>query len=289
MIRSMTAYASRSLATGHGQLTWELRSVNQRYLDLSLRLPEEFRTLEPDIRSHLKAQLTRGKIEASLRFQPDPAAIGAGLKLNKALCESLLAVHEELSELSRESRGPDLVALMQWPNLIVEERPDLAEERRSALELLDATIEDLVAGREQEGRAIAAMLETRIASVEGQISRVRGQLPDIREALKARFHERLASLGENLEPGRLEAEVVLQLHKLDVDEELDRLTTHVAEVQRVLGLDEPVGRRLDFLMQELNREANTLGSKATVAETTQAAVELKVLIEQMREQVQNVE
>ncbi len=289
MIRSMTAYAASAIDSPRGTLSWELRSVNHRYLDVSLRLPEDFRPLESDIRQKFKAALDRGKVEASLRFQADAALASSEVKLNRELARALVEAHQELDGLCGGGAQPDLVRLLSWPGLVVTERPDMEEERRRALELLDSAIDAFVAARAQEGRALEAMIEARLAGIEAQVAEVRRHLPEIRSALDRRFRERLEGLKQPVEPGRIEQEVVLQLQKLDVDEELDRLDTHVAEIRRVLTLDEPVGRRLDFLMQELNREANTLGSKAAMAETGQAAVELKVLIEQMREQVQNVE
>jgi uncharacterized protein (TIGR00255 family) len=211
------------------------------------------------------------------------------LRLNAELARALVRCHDELAGLSGGAADPDLVHLLNWPGLIVQERPDFEAEREAALTLLDDAIVALIEAREQEGSAIAEMIESRLAGIETQVEAVAAHLPEIRQALDQRFRERLANLSQPVEPGRIEQEVVLQLQKLDVDEELDRLKAHVAEIRRVLGLEEPVGRRLDFLMQELNREANTLGSKAAVVETGQAAVELKVLIEQMREQIQNVE
>ncbi|NDY94261.1 YicC/YloC family endoribonuclease [Wenzhouxiangella limi] len=290
MIRSMTAYAQRSLQTDRGQLTWELRSVNQRYLDLHLRLPEEFRVLEPQVRDALKQTLNRGKVEASLRFQPDPGAESAHLTLDTQLAQRLGHLVRDLAaQTGSHAAEPDLVNLLGWPGLVTHERLDFEREHVAAVELLGEALLALVAAREQEGAAIAAMIEERLAGIEQQVAEVRAHLPEIRAGLDQRLRERLAALEQPVDPGRIEQEVVLALQKLDVDEELDRLGVHVAEIRRVLGLDEPVGRRLDFLMQELNREANTLGSKAAVVETGQAAVELKVLIEQMREQIQNVE
>ena len=289
MIHSMTAYASRSEAGELGQLTWELRSVNQRYLDVSLRLPEEFRALEPQIRERVKQRFSRGKIEIGLRYVPDPRSEAAGMVLNETLAKTLLEKFHRLQSLSKTSVQPDLVQLLSWPGVVSEQRPDFDRERERALELLSGCIDDLAAARATEGEAIAAMIRSRLDGIEEQVARVREHLPAVREALQARFSERLAQLDQDVDPGRMEQEIALQLTKLDVDEELDRLETHVAEIRRVLDLDEPVGRRLDFLMQELNREANTLGSKSVAAETSGVAVELKVLIEQMREQIQNVE
>ena len=289
MIQSMTAYASRSEAATAGQLVWELKSVNQRYLDLSTRLPEEFRILEPEIRERFKRRFNRGKIEINLRYQPDPAAESATLELNQPLAETLLAQLERLQKIAGSTAESDLGTLLSWPGMILQQRPDFDAERARALELLDRCIDDLDAARAREGTAIARMLEPRLDGIVEQVARVRKHLPAVREALRTRFNERLAGLGQDIEPGRMEQEIALQLTRLDVDEELDRLEAHVAEIRRVLALEEPVGRRLDFLMQELNREANTLGSKSVAAETTGVAVELKVLIEQMREQIQNVE
>jgi len=289
MINSMTAYATRSEAGDSGQLGWEIRSVNQRYLDLSVRLPEDFRVLEPEIRDRCKQRFSRGKIEIGLRYTPDPAREAASLSLNEALARSLLERFEQLRAMAGDRGEPDLVRLMSWPGVVVESGPDLADEHGRALRLLDACLDDLAVARRGEGGAIDAMIRARLDGVSEQIGRVREHLPSVREALERRFAERLESLGADVDPGRMEQEIALQLTKLDVDEELDRLEAHVAEIRRVLDLGEPVGRRLDFLMQELNREANTLGSKSVTSDTSGVAVELKVLIEQMREQIQNVE
>ena len=289
MIHSMTAYASRDEAGSAGQLAWELKSINQRYLDLSLRLPEGFRVLEPEIRERFKQRFSRGKVEINLRYQPDPAAEASILELNGPLATSLLDRLAELQKLAGDTSEQDLTRLLSWPGMIIERRPDFDAERARALALLDLCITDLADARAQEGRAIVGMLTPRLDAILEQVARVRGHLPAVREALQARFKDRLAGIEQEVDPGRMEQEIALQLTRLDVDEELDRLTAHVAEIRRVLELDEPVGRRLDFLMQELNREANTLGSKSVATETTGVAVELKVLIEQMREQIQNVE
>lgn len=286
----MTAYASRSAVGASGQLTWELKSVNQRYLDASLRLPEEFRVLEPEIRARLKQGFSRGKFDVTLRYQADPAAASAQPSLNEPLARALIERHRELVRLAADDfQPPDLVRLMAWPGVLSEQRPDFEAEQTIALDLLDEALEELNLAREREGQAIVEMLEPRLDGILEQSAVVREHLPAVRAALEARLRERLEGLGADIEPGRMEQEIALQLGKLDVDEELDRLEAHVAEVRRVLTLDEPVGRRLDFLMQELNREANTLGSKSIATETTGVSVELKVLIEQMREQVQNVE
>lgn len=288
MLNSMTAYASLAEAGPAGTLTWELRSVNQRYLDVNPRLPEEFRVLEPVLRERLKQRFARGKFDVGLRYQVDAGGSAAELTLNRPLAEALAARASELRELAGGGEI-DLVRLLGWPGLLAEVRVDFEAEQARAVALLDRTLEQMAEARAREGEAIAAMLESRLVAILEQIGLVRVHLPAVRAALERRMHERLEGLGVDLDPGRLEQEVALQLTRLDVDEELDRLEAHVAEIRRILAADEPAGRRLDFLMQELNREANTLGSKSVAAETTGVAVELKVLIEQMREQIQNVE
>jgi uncharacterized protein (TIGR00255 family) len=263
-----------------------VRAVNHRFLETGVRLPEELRALEPRVRERIAARLSRGKIDATLRYRAPSTA--SDLLLDERTAAQLASAAEAL-----KARFPqlatDFAALLDWPGLLV--KPDLDREglAQSALALLDRTLDEFVAGREREGDKLAVALRERLDGVERIVAELRGILPDIRAALRAKLEGRLAELRQSAEPGRVEQELVLQLSRIDVDEELDRLDAHVAEVRRVLGLDEPVGRRLDFLMQEFNREANTLASKSVDPRTTRAAVDLKVLIEQMREQVQNLE
>jgi uncharacterized protein (TIGR00255 family) len=289
MIRSMTGFARVERQYEFGRLSWEMRSVNHRYLDFSLRLPEEFRPLEPDIRNCLGQYLSRGKIEASLRYTPEAGAGSSALELNLGLAKELLVVHEELARLAGIEQQLDLSQMIKWPGLIEEKRPDPAPLQEAAMELLAETAQELQASRCREGEQMANAIRERLAGVAALTARVRQWLPEIRDGLKQKMLERLAEIAQNLDPGRIEQEVVILAQKIDVDEELDRLDAHVEEAYRVLDLDEPVGRRLDFLMQEFNRESNTLSSKSIDQRTTQTAVDLKVLIEQMREQVQNVE
>ena len=289
MIRSMTGFARVERQYEFGRLSWEMRSVNHRYLDFGLRLPEEFRPLESDIRTCLGQFLSRGKIEATLRFVAEPGAISSRLELNLGLARELLVVHEELARLAGTEQPVDINQLIKWPGLIEEKRPDPAPLQEAAMALLTQTAQELQASRSREGEQMANAIRERLAGVATLTSRVRQWLPEIRIGLKQKMLERLADLSQSLDPGRIEQEVVMLAQKIDVDEELDRLDAHVEEVYRVLDLAEPVGRRLDFLMQEFNREANTLSSKSIDQRTTQAAVDLKVLVEQMREQVQNVE
>ena len=289
MIRSMTGFARVEQQYEFGRLSWEMRSVNHRYLDFGLRLPEEFRRLESDIRTCLGQYLSRGKIEAALRLTSEPGAAGSGLKLNTPMARELIEVHSELALLAGTQDKVDVSRMLKYPGLVEEKRPDPAPLQAAAMELLVLAARELQAGRGREGEQMAAAIRERLEGVAAITTNIRLWLPQIRSALKQKMLERVADLQLTLEPGRIEQEVVILSQKIDVDEELDRLDAHVEEVYRVLGLDEPVGRRLDFLMQEFNRESNTLSSKSIDQRTTQAAVHLNVLIEQMREQVQNVE
>ncbi len=287
MLRSMTAFASAEADLGQGTLAIELRSVNHRYLELGVRLPEELRALEPALRERVAAKLARGKVDLGLRYKPATAA-AAALSLDDALVGHLAETAQALA-----ARFPQLhvefTDLLAWPGVLLQRESDPDALRTAALALLDQALDAMVEARGHEGERLGGFLRERLDAIEQLVAGVRAHLPEVRAALKARFEARLADLRQPLEPGRLEQEVVLQVQRIDVDEELDRLASHVGEARRVLGLHEAVGRRLDFLMQEFNREANTLGSKAADPRTTNAAVELKVLIEQMREQVQNLE
>ena len=289
MIRSMTGFARVERQYDFGRLSWEMRSVNHRYLDYSLRLPEEFRPMEADIRKCLGQYLSRGKIEASLRFFEAADATGSGLELNLALARELLDVHGEMARMAQSKKKPDISQMLKWPGLIEQKRPDPEPLQIAAMELLIEAAQELQTGRGREGKQMASAIRERLIGVTALTTNIRSWLPDIRMALKQRMQDRIADLPQPLDPGRIEQEVAILSQKIDVDEELDRLDAHVEEVYRVLELTEPVGRRLDFLMQEFNRESNTLSSKSVDQRTTQAAVDLKVLIEQMREQVQNVE
>jgi len=288
MIRSMTAFASAERQTPWGTLGCELRAVNHRYLELSVRAPEELRVLEPALRERIGAKVQRGKLELSLRLRAAPDAASATLRLNEPLLDQLAAASRAFGP-----RFPgltvDFATLLALPGVVQQDGIDSAGLQGEALALAEETIAEFLRAREREGEMLAATLRERLAGVEAACAQVRQWLPEIRAGLRTRLEARFAELAPALDPGRLEQEFVLWLQKLDVDEELDRLATHLAEARRVLGLREAVGRRLDFLMQEFNREANTLGSKSVDARTSQVAVELKVLIEQMREQVQNLE
>ena len=287
MLRSMTAFASAEADTGHGTLAIELRSVNHRYLELGLRLPDELRSLEATVRERVAAKLSRGKVDLGLRWKPavpDASAIAVDDALVTRLADTAQMLAAKFPQLH-----VDFAALLGWPGVLLDRETDQESLREAALALLDSALAEMVATRAREGERLGGFMRERLDGIERIVADVRTCLPEIRAALRARFDAKLAELKLPLEPGRVEQEVVLQVQRIDVDEELDRLTAHVAEARRIFGLKEAVGRRLDFLMQEFNREANTLGSKSADPRTTNAAVELKVLIEQMREQVQNLE
>jgi uncharacterized protein (TIGR00255 family) len=285
----MTGFASLERQYEFGRLSWEMRSLNHRYLEFSLRLPEEFRVLEPQIRKSLGKFLSRGKIDASLRFQLSSDAVGSNIALNSGLAESLIGLHAQMQKLSGKEESPNLGSLMRWPGVVEEQLPDPAPMHKAAMELLEEAAAELQAGRRREGEQMANAINERLEGIVTWVGNVREWLPEIRDALRQKMLDRVADLKQPLDPGRLEQEVSFLAQKVDVDEELDRMDAHVEEVRRALELGEPVGRRLDFLMQEFNRESNTLSSKSVDQRTSQAAVELKVLIEQIREQVQNIE
>jgi uncharacterized protein (TIGR00255 family) len=288
MLRSMTAFARREQPSAWGTITWELRSVNHRYLEATLRLPEALRGLESLARERVGAVLSRGKVEGSLKLQAAGAAQTA-ITLNLPLVERLLEVAGELEHMMGPGTGLRLVDVLRWPGVVNEVEPDLDEIRQAILDSLDAALAELIATREREGERTGELLRHRCAALRTQVARVRARRPEVLTRWREKLLSRLAEIPADADPHRLEQELVLIAQRLDVDEELDRLDTHLDEIEAVLERPEPVGRRLDFLMQELNREANTLSSKAADADTTRASVEIKVLIEQMREQIQNLE
>ena len=269
----MTAFASAESDTGQGSLSIEIRSVNHRYLELGLRLPEELRSLEPQVRERVAAKLSRGKVDLGMRYKP-AVAEAAAIVLDDALVARLGETAQTLATKFPQL-NVDFVSLLGWPGVMIERETDADSLRASALAVVDQALGEMVASREREGARLGGFLRERLDAIEKIVADVRGHLPDVRAAMRARFDTKLAEIKQPLEPGRIEQEIVLQLQRIDVDEELDRLTAHIAEARRTLGLKEAVGRRLDFLMQEFNREANTLGSKAADPRTTNAAVELR--------------
>ena len=288
MPRSMTGFGRSEISFNGGSLTWEVRSVNHRYLEPHFRLPDTQRQLEPALRDLLRKQLSRGKLEATLQLNLGKTGADS-LLLDKARVD---AVVEAVSQLGR-SNAPlgsiNPLELLRWPGVVVEDTPDQDALNASVLSGFTAALEQLSDNRAREGRGLAEFIEQRLVTIGEQVALVRGLMPTILQAQKDKLHARLAELKGQLDQDRVEQEIVLLAQKADVDEELDRLTAHLAEVRHTLAKKEPIGRRLDFLMQELNREANTLASKSSDVEITRIGVGMKVLIEQMREQVQNIE
>ncbi|MCG7966468.1 MAG: YicC family protein [Candidatus Thiodiazotropha taylori] len=288
MISSMTAFAREEYRGELGNMSWEIRSVNHRYLEAFLRLPEELRALEPSIRERLNNRLGRGKLDVSLKYKAGGGG-DANLCINQRLVEQLIDADQQLAdmvELDPSMRSGDL---LRWPGVLEEEERDYTPVKAQAMQLLETALDSLIDNRLREGQRLGEIIALRCDALASEVGRVRGLMPDVLEAVRSRIKDRLNEVMEELDESRVEQEMVLLAQRLDVDEELDRLETHIEEVRRVLGSDEPIGRRLDFLMQELNREANTLTSKSNSVEVTRSAVEMKVLIEQMREQVQNLE
>ncbi len=284
-IRSMTASATAERATAWGALGCELRSVNHRFLELGVRLPEELRGFESALRERVSARIGRGKIDLVLRLR---APAGASLGLDEAVVARLGELARTLDAHFPQMRV-EFTELLQYPGVLQVAGIDAEALQAEALAVLDAALDAFVAAREREGGKLAETIRERARRIEAIVADVRGLIPAIRTGQRQKLDARLADLGTAVDPGRLEQELVLWLQKLDVDEELDRLSSHLDELQRVLGQGGPAGRRLDFLLQEFNREANTLGSKSVDARTSNASVELKVLIDQIREQIQNIE
>ncbi len=284
----MTGFARREHAAAFGQLAWELRTVNHRYLEVSLRLPEDFRAAEGEFRQAIAATVRRGKVEAALYFRATATA-APQFELNDELLDRLVERAAAVRQRLGDAAGIGVVDLLRWPGVVREPERDTTPLAAAAQALLEETLSALTASRAGEGGRIAEMLLGRAASVERLANDVTARLPEVRERIRTRLNERLRQVSLDANSERLEQEIVIALAKMDVDEELDRLRSHVTELRNVIASGEPAGRRLDFLMQEFNREANTLSSKSQDVETTRAAVEIKVLVEQMREQVQNVE
>ncbi len=287
MVHSMTAFARVERAVAHGTLSWELRSVNHRYLEPHLRLPDAFRDLEGAVREALRQGVSRGKIECTLRLAE--AGGGEELQVDRVRAAQLIAAAESVAALIKQPAPLNPLEVLAWPGVLVADAADPQAMNAAALELFGEALAELRSGRGREGAELARLLDERLDAIVGEVAALREQVPQMLAGQRQKILDRFAEMRAELDPQRLEQELVLLAQKSDVAEELDRLSTHVGEVRRVLKTGGAAGRRLDFLMQELNREANTLGSKAFDPRSTQAAVNLKVLIEQMREQVQNIE
>ncbi len=288
MTASMTAFSRQQMEQDWGSLTWEIRSVNHRYLETSVRLPEVFRGLENSIREAVRKRLNRGKVECQLRFQ-GVESTASDISINQDLVAQLIKANKDIQQQLDAENEISSMEILRWPGVIAEQQLDTDSLAKEALALFGQALDDLVGTREREGAELEGFLQQRIDSIRAIVAELREKMPNILAAQRQSLMDKLEELKAELEPTRLEQEVALLAQKADVDEELDRLDSHLKEVERILKAKGQKGRRLDFLMQELNREANTLSSKSIVVDTTLGAVELKVLIEQMREQIQNIE
>ncbi|MCU8032043.1 YicC/YloC family endoribonuclease [Shewanella sp. SM73] len=287
MIQSMTAYARIEHKAQWGTASWEIRSVNQRYLETYLRLPEQFRSFEPVLRDRLRKRLNRGKVEVNLRYELADNSNNE-LQLNQALAKQLLGAATWLKQEAGQG-DVNLTDILRWPGVLASGEQDMDAIGADLMTAFDSAIDQFIEARGREGEAIKDMLLSRLDGVSEQIAIVREHMPNVMLYQREKLINRLAEIKGELDPARIEQEMVLLAQKQDVAEEMDRLEAHVAEARRILKKGGSEGRRLDFMMQEFNRESNTLASKSISTEITSAAVELKVLIEQMREQIQNVE
>jgi uncharacterized protein (TIGR00255 family) len=287
MIRSMTGFARRERQFPWGLLAWEIKTVNHRFLELGCRLPEEFRAAESDFRAAVAAAVKRGKVECALHFKPTVTA--AALEVDGELLASLTLRAQQIAVQAGNAARINVLDLLRWPGVIRDATRDAAPMIAAAQGLLAEALSDLSRSRDSEGGRLRDALEQRCAGLIELAQRVSDRLPEIRTRMRTKLLDRIAQLAADVDQGRIEQELAILAQRLDVDEEIDRLRGHVTEVRKTFEGPEPAGRRLDFLMQELNREANTLSSKSQDIETTRAGVDMKVLIEQMREQVQNIE
>ena len=288
MIHSMTAFSRQTLNNDKGLMVLELKSVNHRFSEIALRLPDDLRLIEPKIRERIGQALKRGKVDCTLRYRT-PELVESNIDIDQDLLHKLLTISNTLEAKVAHSAPINVIELMKWPGVLKAPEQDMSELGEQALAMLDDALLELQETRAREGRQIELVIKDKCQKMTAQVGKVADKLPEIIENMRTRLVERLAEFKAELDEVRLEQEMVFLINKSDVAEELERLGTHITEVERVLDKGGPVGRRMDFLMQELNREANTLGSKSIDTEMTKASVELKVLIEQIREQVQNLE
>ena len=287
MIQSMTAYARIEHKADWGTASWEIRSVNQRYLETYLRLPEHFRSLEPVLRDRLRKRLNRGKVEVNLRYDLNEGD-SSELQLNQELAKQIINAANWVKDEAKQGEL-NVVDVLRWPGVMSSSEQDMDALGKDLLNAFNLAINQFIEARGREGEAINTMLQTRLDQIVDQVAVVREHMPAVMQWQRDKLTNRLAEITGELDPARMEQEMVLMAQKMDVAEEMDRLDAHVAETRLILKKGGAQGRRLDFMMQEFNRESNTLASKSISAEVTAAAVELKVLIEQMREQIQNVE
>lgn len=289
MPRSMTGFARAEATIADTTVIWELRSVNHRYLETHFRLPDTARELESTLREQLRKSLHRGKVEISLSIKSDAADSNSDLTINLPLLRQLTTAINTVEKEAESLTPSTAIDLLKWPGVMTSPEQDREQLLEGLKSSFNEALKTLVSHREREGAEIKNMIDQRLSGISENVVEVRKILPEIQTAQQQKIKEKLDALNVEIDQSRFEQELVYLLQKSDVDEELDRLDAHVIEVKRALSDKGSIGRRLDFLMQELNREANTLSSKSIVADTTQAAVDLKVLIEQMREQIQNIE
>lgn len=288
-MQSMTAFAAQAVETDLGRLTCEIKSVNQRFLDITIKCPDFLRAAEHNLRKSIEKTLARGKVLVFINFYPSDQVALTELKVNHALLAQLQSCVTDINQTLGTADSLQLPHFMRWPDVIIQEPADTSQLQTAAVSLIEQTIADLVDSRQREGAAMQAVLADKLAQLADITHNIRSYVPDINQQLADKMRIRLADLDIDAQPERFEQELALHLQKIDITEELDRLDAHVAEFERILTLQEPTGRRMDFLMQELNREANTIGSKSAAMTTSNASVDLKVVIEQMREQIQNIE
>ncbi|GLR04664.1 hypothetical protein GCM10007906_22520 [Vibrio hyugaensis] len=288
MIYSMTAYARKEVKGDWGSAVWEIRSVNQRYLETYFRMPEQFRALEPVLRERFRKRLARGKVECNLRFEANPAA-KAELSINEALANQVIKAAEQVMHMTGELSRINPFQVMQWPGVMETPEQNMDEVNKELLAAFDEAIGEFIEARGREGENMKALIEQRLEAITSEVVKVRARMPEILEWQRERLFSKFEDAKVELDPSRVEQELILLAQKSDVAEELDRLDSHVKETTNILKKGGAVGRRLDFMMQEFNRESNTLASKSISTDITASGVELKVLIEQMREQIQNIE
>ncbi|MSQ68313.1 MAG: YicC family protein [Gammaproteobacteria bacterium] len=288
MARSMTAFARLETTGPWGRASWELRSVNHRFLEVGLRLPEDLRLLDSEVRTRIAARCARGKVDCTLRFEATTRSATL-LRVNTELAQQVVTAAAAVAALMTNAAPLNPLDVLRWPHVLEAPEVNFDELGATLLGLLEQALDELLANRDREGAKLKELVLARCAEMQAITGTMRQRVPEIIAALRGRHAAKIQDLAGALDPVRVEQESALLIQRLDVAEELDRLQTHLQEVQRVLHREEAVGRRLDFLMQELNREANTLGSKSAHIDSSSAAVDLKVLIEQIREQIQNLE
>jgi uncharacterized protein (TIGR00255 family) len=287
MIRSMTGFARSETVHPLGQLTCELKTVNHRFLEMSFRLPEDFRVIEAQLRQAITASVRRGKVECNLQFRPTAQTLK--LELDQNVLASVLQASQQIAAAAGAGARIDVIDVLRWPGVVRDSSKDMVNLMANAQALLERTLQELARFRDSEGGRLRTVMEQKTEGLLALAEQVEARLPEIRVRQRSKLHERIAQWAAEVNQERMEQELATVAQRLDVDEELERLRGHLIEVRKTFDGQEPAGRRLDFLMQELNREANTLSSKSQDIETTRAAVDMKVLIEQMREQVQNIE